>query len=413
MPTSVVAVGADSSGNPIYPAMCDRTLSFPRFALSDGTHLYIADGGNDRVLVFNTIPTTNAPAADVILGQPDEYNDILVTSTNNTFDPNLFQSASNVTPSPTGLAWDGTSLYVTDSLNYRILVFTPGHGCSGQRSSERGQPGDFRAGQHHLQRQRSRPATLFWCSINDQLPSSEPTYYLYTVVTADTLNTITTNITNLINRYNNGAGDSNVLALAQLGFQAIQLVARNPGSAGNNITIASTTGTSVAKTSTTTNGVTTYTQAVSGTPTVTAAASSSTLSGGGNAATLAPGTLISIKGANLSDNTVSLNADQPTLFPELRRSAAPAGRRGGIHRRHPRADSGGFAHPDRRSGAFRADRYQQQQSLCSNPAQQRSRNRDDRCSCGSLAAGAGNLCLARSGAAPGRSRSIIPITPSP
>ena len=38
----------------------------------------MADGGNDRVLIFNQIPTSNgATEADVILGQPDEYNDIV------------------------------------------------------------------------------------------------------------------------------------------------------------------------------------------------------------------------------------------------------------------------------------------------------------------------------------------------
>src|SRR5487761_2127414 len=110
-----VSIGVDSSSSPIYPSMCARTLSFPRFALSDGTRLFIADGGNDRVLIFNSIPTKNALAADVILGQPDEYNDVEITSNNSTFTPNLKESAVDITPSPTGLAWDGTNLYVSDS----------------------------------------------------------------------------------------------------------------------------------------------------------------------------------------------------------------------------------------------------------------------------------------------------------
>ena len=41
------------------PGPCSASLNFPRFALSDGTRLFIADGGNDRVLIYNTIPTTN------------------------------------------------------------------------------------------------------------------------------------------------------------------------------------------------------------------------------------------------------------------------------------------------------------------------------------------------------------------
>ena len=36
---------------------CQASLNFPRFALSDGTRLFIADSGNDRVLIYKTIPT--------------------------------------------------------------------------------------------------------------------------------------------------------------------------------------------------------------------------------------------------------------------------------------------------------------------------------------------------------------------
>ncbi len=123
-----VPTGTDANGAPIYPNSCASTLNFPRFALSDGTRLYVADGGNDRVLVFNTIPTQNAASADVILGQPDAFTDV-VTSSNNSLDnplaPNLQQSGANVIPAPTSLAWDGTNLYVSDPTDFRIMVFTP------------------------------------------------------------------------------------------------------------------------------------------------------------------------------------------------------------------------------------------------------------------------------------------------
>ena len=49
--------GVDVNNNPTYPALCEYTLSFPRYALSDGTSLYVADGGNDRVLIYNPSPT--------------------------------------------------------------------------------------------------------------------------------------------------------------------------------------------------------------------------------------------------------------------------------------------------------------------------------------------------------------------
>ena len=309
-----ISIGFDASNNPTYPSMCASTLSFPRFALSDGTRLYIADGGNDRVLIFNTLPTKNGQRADVILGQPDEYNDIAVTSTNLTFQPNLKESAVDVTPSPTGLAWDGTNLYVTDSLNYRVLVFTP---------ADNNVPvnGVVNAASRAIYAQGSITVTGTITAgnvilIRIQQPGDvQNTYYTYTVVTADTLETITTNLANLLNSANNGAGDPNVLALPQLGFDAVQLVARSPGAGGASITLAVSTGTSVGTTSTTTNGVTVTTKTVAGTPTVRAYASSSTLSGGGDAATLAPGTIVSITGSNLSDNTISTIADKPSYTP--------------------------------------------------------------------------------------------------
>ncbi len=63
--------GKDLANNPTYPFLCAATMSFPRYALSDGKFLFVADGGNDRVLVYKKIPTTNGAAADVILGQAD------------------------------------------------------------------------------------------------------------------------------------------------------------------------------------------------------------------------------------------------------------------------------------------------------------------------------------------------------
>ena len=51
---------------------------------------------HDRILIFNTIPTQNSPAADVILGQPDEFSSI-VSSLTDLFHPLLRQSAADIT----------------------------------------------------------------------------------------------------------------------------------------------------------------------------------------------------------------------------------------------------------------------------------------------------------------------------
>ncbi len=96
-----------------FPFRCDRTLSFPRFALSDGEKLYVSDGGNDRILVFNEIPTENAPHPDTVIGQRDFFT--LLES----------DGAASVR-APQAMAHDGENLYVADPFARRVLVFTPG-----------------------------------------------------------------------------------------------------------------------------------------------------------------------------------------------------------------------------------------------------------------------------------------------
>ena len=117
-------VGTDASNNPIYPLGCAATLDFPRFALSDGTRLFIADTGNDRVMVYNTIPTTNGARADVILGQPDEFSNVVSDDTTSAQALQLRASADTIR-SPVALAFDGTNLYVSDPYDRRVLVYTP------------------------------------------------------------------------------------------------------------------------------------------------------------------------------------------------------------------------------------------------------------------------------------------------
>jgi len=47
------------------------TLNRPRSIWSDGTRLIVADNSNRRVLIWNTFPTSHFQAADVVLGQAD------------------------------------------------------------------------------------------------------------------------------------------------------------------------------------------------------------------------------------------------------------------------------------------------------------------------------------------------------
>jgi hypothetical protein len=89
-------------------------LDEPEGLWSDGTQLVVADEANNRVLIWNTIPTTNGAPADLVVGQPD------FTALDNPEPPNE-QSLNQ----PGGVASDGSSLYVEDSSNNRILVYSP------------------------------------------------------------------------------------------------------------------------------------------------------------------------------------------------------------------------------------------------------------------------------------------------
>jgi hypothetical protein len=89
-------------------------LDEPEGLWSDGTQLVVADEANNRVLIWNTIPTTNGAPADLVVGQPD------FTALDNPEPPNE-QSLNQ----PGGVGSDGSSLYVEDSSNNRILVYSP------------------------------------------------------------------------------------------------------------------------------------------------------------------------------------------------------------------------------------------------------------------------------------------------
>jgi len=278
--------GVDSSGNPTYPDLCGSTMNFPRYALSDGHRLFIADSGNDRVLVYNSIPTQNAAHADIVLGQTDEFSSI-VTSNSSLFDPLLVQSAANAIPTPTSLAYDGLNLFVADPSDYRILVFTPGTPnvpANGVVNS--------------ASRAIYAVATVTisgTITANDTVTLTiNSTAYKYTILSTDTIDTIVQGLANVINA---GSGDSNVLARSGgAGTGVLILTARAAGAAGNSITLA---------------------QATSTNATIVPTVSGGTLSGGQDAATLAPGALVTINGANLSDSSAAADPTAPQLPYQL------------------------------------------------------------------------------------------------
>jgi uncharacterized protein (TIGR03437 family) len=81
----------------------------------DGRHLFVGDAGWRRILIWNTLPSSDDTPADEVLGQPD-FSSSTISDTPG--------SASLHTPA--ALVSDGVNLFVADSSDRRILVFTPG-----------------------------------------------------------------------------------------------------------------------------------------------------------------------------------------------------------------------------------------------------------------------------------------------
>lgn len=279
------ATGKDANDKDIFPGRCGATMNFPRFALSDGKRLFIADGGNDRVLVYNNIPTTNGAKADAVLGQ---RSDSLNLTSDGAF-PN-FVSAADVIRTPTSLAWDGTNLYVADPYNRRVLVFTPAPrlivdtGVRNAASREVFSVGSISFGG------TATEAETITVKINYDEKDKDNTSYTYKFPKDGKLADAITELANSINTKN--GGNPNVLATPVLrsSFFVLLLTARTSGEPGDRVTysveVAPAREGETAKTQATTAGA--------------------NLSGGRDAGQIAPGTIVTIFGEGFTDRTASI-----------------------------------------------------------------------------------------------------------
>ena len=268
-----VSNGVDANNTPTYPPLCEYTVSFPRFALSDGTNLYVADGGNDRVLIYQPIPTQNGAGAQIVLGQTDFVTDAPT-------------DGADTMNAPLSLAFDGSNLYVADTYNQRILVYT---------TSEQDLPYNAVVNTASVIIYAIDPITIGGTvkagntvELTIGVSTSTTTEsYTYTIQNGDTFASIIDGLVALVNA---GSGDPNVIATPDTQGDRVVLTARTAGPLGNNVTVTSV---------------------VSGT--ITANAAGPNLTGGASAASVAPGTLVSFFGTNLSDQTASasLNAQLP------------------------------------------------------------------------------------------------------
>lgn len=110
-----------------------KTINDPWYVDTCGSKLVVADSANNRVLIWNTLPTANQTAADVVVGQP-----------------NMTSNASSTTQStydyPESVACSGNRLAVADYSNNRTLVYNTIPTTNGANASlVLGQP-DFTTG---------------------------------------------------------------------------------------------------------------------------------------------------------------------------------------------------------------------------------------------------------------------------
>ncbi|MBI2686926.1 MAG: hypothetical protein HYX27_11475 [Acidobacteria bacterium] len=269
--------GIGSDGKPGYPRTCLATMDFPRFALSDGKRLFIADGGNDRVLVYNSLPLKNGQAADLVLGQLSGESN---RSSDSAF-PGLRASA-DLLRTPMSLAWDGVNLFVSDTYNRRIVVF-----------SLHDQPLPFTAVRNLASRNVFATASVTLGGTikeGDQITITiAGREYKYKFIRDDTFANILLQMANLINADQDGAVTASVIP----DLRALLITARAGGEDGNNID---------------------YTTAKSPDDSaITLTTSGATLTGGQNAARVAAGTLITVFGDNLASTTVSAPKDAVEL----------------------------------------------------------------------------------------------------
>jgi hypothetical protein len=96
-----------------------NTLAQPSGVWTDGTHLVVADKDNNRVLIWNTFPTSNGQAADLVIGQADMTTGTAQPAAGVAGPPPVGTGLSG----PFAVASNGNQLFIADTGYNRVLVF--------------------------------------------------------------------------------------------------------------------------------------------------------------------------------------------------------------------------------------------------------------------------------------------------
>ncbi len=90
-------------------------LNNPPAVATDGTRLLIADSSNRRLLIYNSIPTSNGASADIVLGQPN-FTSSAAYGGESTISPRSVNA-------PRAVYGNSTSIIVDGQLDHRVLIF--------------------------------------------------------------------------------------------------------------------------------------------------------------------------------------------------------------------------------------------------------------------------------------------------
>lgn len=94
-----------------------RSMRWPHALLAVDGRLYVADAGNNRIMVWQHAPAANGLACDIMIGQ----RDMAGVDHNQT----LYYPRADTLNMPYGLAWLSGELTVADTANSRLLAFDP------------------------------------------------------------------------------------------------------------------------------------------------------------------------------------------------------------------------------------------------------------------------------------------------
>jgi len=260
----------------------------PRAVLSDGRRLFVADSGNDRVLIWNEIPARNGVPADIVIGQLNfELN-----QSSDSGEPRRVASTDSF-KTPTGLAYDGLNLYVSDTYNRRVLVYTPGDfnlPVTAVRNAP--SPSTYARGSVVFSGTVEKEIELTIKIGNENVKDADGNVitkdYKITTTVDDNFQTVIDRFVQLIN----DSQDPYVIATPNYLYNAIVFIAREADVLGNSVTLGTEVKPDGAKIG-------------------------SKLSGGQDPALVAPFALVAVLGDNLADQTASVEDITKPLPYEL------------------------------------------------------------------------------------------------